>query len=86
MRKIGPLVQRGDKYCFRCQTIKPTTDFYTNRSKPDGRTSQCKPCARDAQAASHQAKARLQALGEFIAMRGNGGMLELPAVIAGMAL
>jgi len=32
------------KLCSRCGKLKPTEDFYRNRSRPDGFQHQCKAC------------------------------------------
>ena len=32
------------KQCNKCKEIKSLTGFYTDRSKPDGLTTYCKPC------------------------------------------
>ncbi len=34
------------KTCPNCQTEKPRSEFYNNRSKPDGLQDYCKPCQR----------------------------------------
>lgn len=86
MRKIGPLVQSGDKYCFRCKSVKTTGEFYRHRNSRDGLSTQCKPCVTATQAQSRLAKVRLQATLEFITARNGSGMIELPTVLAGMAL
>lgn len=33
-----------EKLCKDCQTLKPTTDFHSDKSKPDGLNFYCKPC------------------------------------------
>ncbi|MEM3008479.1 MAG: endonuclease domain-containing protein [Candidatus Nitrosotenuis sp.] len=33
------------KWCSGCQTEKPPTEFYRNRSRPDGLQNLCKPCS-----------------------------------------
>jgi hypothetical protein len=86
MRKIGPLVQRGDKYCFRCQTIKAEGEFYRHRSTHDRLSTQCKPCVKATQAQSRVVKARLQALAKFMAERRGNSMLALPDTIEGAGL
>jgi len=35
------------KKCFKCNTIKPETDFHKNKSKKDGLASQCKICKKE---------------------------------------
>jgi hypothetical protein len=44
------------KHCGACDTTKPETEFYRNRSTADGLSRQCKPCANAAVAASHAKK------------------------------
>ena len=34
----------GEKQCFRCQQIKPLTQFSPNKGSKDGRHAYCKPC------------------------------------------
>lgn len=36
------------KFCNTCQETKPVSQFYKNRSKDDGLTSQCKSCVNKA--------------------------------------
>ena len=86
MFKRAPNLQRGYKYCFRCESAKPDTDFYRNRSASGGLSSQCKPCARATQAASRQTKQRLADLYEYMKARNGAGMIELPTVIVGLSL
>lgn len=46
-RKNIPVpVPRGNKFCHSCQTAHPLSGFYRNRSQSDGRTSQCRDCAK----------------------------------------
>lgn len=46
-RKNGPqLLSCGYKYCFACREPKPVSEFHRNRSKSDGRASQCKACSK----------------------------------------
>lgn len=33
-----------EKLCRDCQTLKPTTEFHSDKSKPDGLNFYCKPC------------------------------------------
>lgn len=35
-----------DKWCPRCESIKPRTEFHVGRAWSDGLTPICKPCAR----------------------------------------
>lgn len=37
------------KKCSRCGKVLPLSDFYTNKSKPDGYGCYCKECARSIQ-------------------------------------
>lgn len=32
------------KKCSKCQELKPVADFYRNRAKPDGFSTECRPC------------------------------------------
>lgn len=32
------------KFCCRCQTVKPRTEFHFRADRPGGNTSYCKPC------------------------------------------
>lgn len=34
----------GTKICHKCNKVKPLEDFYRQRSRPDGRQTQCKQC------------------------------------------
>jgi hypothetical protein len=33
------------KFCPRCQTVKPRSDFHRNAARPDGIKPHCKPCS-----------------------------------------
>ncbi len=33
-----------NKYCYKCKTLKSSTDFYKNKAKKDNLTSECKKC------------------------------------------
>ena len=70
MRRNAPILGPEDKYCFRCTTAKPVGEFYAVKSKPDGRDSRCKPCARQASRDSQATRKRLQALYQFCKERG----------------
>ena len=37
------------KYCGRCHTVKPVSEFYTNKTKPDGLSTYCKDCTKELQ-------------------------------------
>lgn len=37
------------KYCGHCHTEKPVSEFYTNKTKPDGFSSYCKECTKELQ-------------------------------------
>ena len=50
--KDPPPVGPGDKWCRRCETIKPLDAFAANRSAVDGLQGQCRMCA----AAAYRAK------------------------------
>lgn len=86
MYKRAPLVQPGDKFCFCCSSVKPHADFYRCRTKPDGLSSQCKPCARETSKQSAAIKRRLQAAVETIKARSGQGGLELPSDLSGFVL
>jgi hypothetical protein len=77
MRRNAPLVQAGDKYCFRCATAKPVGEFYAVPSKPDGRDSRCKPCAREASRQSQATRKRLDALYQFFKDRKGTSGIDL---------
>lgn len=34
----------GFKYCGRCHTVKPESEFYKDRKRPDGLADRCKAC------------------------------------------
>lgn len=36
-----------DKNCSKCKLAKPVSEFYKNKSKPDGYGNMCKDCMRD---------------------------------------
>lgn len=44
--------ERTEKRCNRCHEVKPLSEFYRSRSSVDGHEYVCKPCAREANAAS----------------------------------
>lgn len=33
-----------EKRCGTCGEVKKMTEFHNNRSRPDGKSSECKPC------------------------------------------
>lgn|SRR5262245_45947025 len=33
-----------EKYCSSCKLIKPVSEFYRRRDRPNGYVSKCKPC------------------------------------------
>lgn len=35
-----------NKYCYKCETVKPIGEFNKNKSKPDGMGSECRECMR----------------------------------------
>lgn len=35
------------KWCYRCKTSKPASEFHASRSKPDGLACECKLCRRE---------------------------------------
>lgn len=76
-RKLGPLLPSDQKYCFSCQTAKTRTAFYVDRSKPDGRTHQCKECVKARRVAGEAAKARMGLLVERLRSR-QPGTFALP--------
>jgi hypothetical protein len=43
------------KHCYSCKTEKEESDFYTNRSKKDGLSSECKVCSRSKAKIYHHA-------------------------------
>lgn len=48
-RKNIPVpVPPGSKFCHRCQTVHPLSSFYRNRTQPDGHTSRCSSCCKQA--------------------------------------
>ena len=34
----------SNKKCCNCKTVKPASDFYKDKSRPDGLNNMCKPC------------------------------------------
>lgn len=63
-RPIKPVLQPGEKFCFKCERILPLDHFYRCKSKPDGRMSTCKDCDGFKQTVyrhKHTAKIRQQA-------------------------
>lgn len=84
MFKRAPNLQRGYKYCHRCESAKLDADFSRNRATPDGLASQCKPCAKARQTQSHINKLRVQAVVEYVTGLNGAAMIALPTVIAGM--
>lgn len=41
------------KFCTKCSTLKPKTDFYKSASKPDGFQVRCKSCNRKGNVTSY---------------------------------
>lgn len=80
MRRNAPPVQQGEKYCFRCATVKPVTDFYTDAHTPDGRNSRCKPCAKDASRESRAIRADLERLCRVFEKRSGDPRIDLGAL------
>ena len=86
MFKRAPNLQRGYKYCHRCESAKLDADFSRNRATPDGLASQCKPCAKARQTQSRINKLRVQAVVDYVTQRNGTAMIELQTVVLGMAL
>jgi len=40
------MAERLHKHCGECDSTKPLEDFHRNRGKKDGRSTQCKECAK----------------------------------------
>lgn len=77
-RKNGPAVSGDNKCCHSCSSVKTTAEFYGNRSKPDGLTSQCKDCIRLDQEAALKVKAILNEVFSRMAARNSEArMLDL---------
>lgn len=51
-------MQEATKYCPTCETTKPYSDFYKNRSHHDGLTSYCKVCTKAHMQRAHEANPR----------------------------
>jgi hypothetical protein len=50
------IIKRGgdpdrDKVCWKCDAVKPRSQFYRSKSRGDGLDARCKSCSREAQAA-----------------------------------
>lgn len=43
-RPVAPVLQPGEKFCFKCERILPVDHFYRSRGKVDGRMSMCRDC------------------------------------------
>lgn len=43
-RPIKPVLQPGEKFCFKCERILPVERFSRSKGKRDGRMSHCKAC------------------------------------------
>lgn len=59
---------RDAKPCTKCEVVKPLESFYVNRSKKDGRTSECKRCflaGQKARAANKKAQGRWHWMGNY---------------------
>jgi hypothetical protein len=46
-------VPEGHKYCRRCDTVKPLSEWHKNVQQSDGLTSYCKACRREIGRLSH---------------------------------
>lgn len=61
---LPPRGAEANRFCRACNTTKPLTDFYRNRSRAKGRYTICKPCwsakqkARDSTPAGRAARSR----------------------------
>ncbi len=42
------------KVCYRCKATKPLTEFYKNRSRPDGHQHVCKACGKTYKSATRK--------------------------------
>lgn len=45
--KLKPKVNSGEKYCGKCETVKPLAAFRLDSRRSDGRDGQCKACRRE---------------------------------------
>ena len=43
-KECKPIKIKSQKFCPTCETIKPISEFYKHKSKPDGVQAYCKPC------------------------------------------
>mgnify|MGYP000119516448 CR=1 FL=1 len=41
---MNELIENSEKYCSGCKTIKPVSEFYKRRDRPNGYASKCKVC------------------------------------------
>lgn len=76
----SPNVQVSDKYCFRCQSVKPKTDFYRQTSNRDGYTSHCKECVKLGRKQSYLIKARIAEATQRLAQLGKLPPAFLPDI------
>jgi hypothetical protein len=56
-------MSRQEKTCSKCRQQLPSSEFYADKSRPDGLTTFCKPCKREKQrliAAKEDPEVRLQ--------------------------
>ena len=58
------------KHCPRCKLKKPKDEFYFNRSREDGLTSYCKPCAKLYSKEHHAKNARAKSVSGVLKPRG----------------
>lgn len=42
------------KYCAKCATTKPVSEFFKNKARPDGLSGYCKACQQEVNSANHQ--------------------------------
>lgn len=54
----GPETGPDEKWCARCDTVKPRTEFFKAASQVDGLQGHCKECMRDKGAAYRKANAK----------------------------
>ena len=68
MIPVCPVPDSNSKWCPECGHWKSLDEFFTDRRARDGKTSYCKPCQTERNAASNEVAAMIEAQGGLCAV------------------
>ena len=69
---LTTITEKRMKYCTKCKTSKPLSEYWKNRSTKDGYQLWCKPCWYELTSSKLSGKSR----GKYLRMRRNGNLMR----------